>query len=52
MAKLERQSKKVNKLRFVWAFWMIMAYYGLFLPFTAELAFIPLIGGLLEDMKS
>lgn len=39
-------------MRAVWALWMTLAFYGVCLPFTAEMAFIPLIGGLLEMLNS
>ena len=50
--KLHHQTVKVHRLRFVWWFWIILAFYGITVPFTAELAFIPMIGGLLLKFES
>ena len=50
--KLKKQRGKVRRLRFIWYFWMTVAFYGVFVPFTAELAVIPMIGGLLISLES
>lgn len=50
--KLIKQTAKVRRLRIVWFFWMTLSYYGVLVPFTAELAFIPMIGGLLLKLES
>ena len=50
--KLDKQLKKVRRLRIIWWFWLTIAYYGLLVPFTAELACIPMIGALLLRLES
>lgn len=45
--KLNRSLKIAYRKRLLWYSWMTCAYYCLLLPFTAEVAFIPIIGGCL-----
>lgn len=50
--KLNSTMKIAYGKRFLWYSWMACAYYCLMLPFTAELAFIPIVGGCLLRWKS
>ena len=43
---------KVKRLRFIWAFWMWVSIYAILVPFTAEFATLPMIGGLLIALES
>ena len=50
--KLKKQTQKVHRLRIIWFFWLTLAYYGITVPFTAQMASIPLVGGLLLRLTS
>lgn len=50
--KLDRSVGTTKRRRVLWYIWLACAYYMILLPFTAELAFIPLIGGCLLKWHS
>ena len=50
--KLRKQTKRVRWLRIVWFFWLTFSLYLCFVPFTAEMATLPMIGGLLIKLES
>ena len=50
-AKLKKQRSKVRRLRIIWFFWMAVSFYLVLVPFTAEIASIPMVGGLLEALE-
>ena len=49
--KLKKQRSKVIRLRFIWFFWMIISFYLVLVPFTAEIASVPMVGGLLLRLE-
>ena len=50
--RIRKQKNKVLRLRYIWFIWLMVATYLLMLPFTAECAIIPLIGGSLLKFES
>ena len=50
--KLNKQTSKAHRLRVIWFIWLTCAIYLMLVPFTAELAKIPIIGGCLLKFES
>lgn len=50
--KLHKQSSKTKWLRGIWLFWLSLSLYLLMVPFTAEMATLPMIGGLLKSLET
>ena len=50
-SKIKKSTQMAWNKRFLWYVWMAFAYYCLLLPFTAEIAFIPIIGGILNKCE-
>ena len=50
-SKLKKQRSKVRRLRIIWFFWMVVSFYLVLVPFTAEIASIPMVGGLLLALE-
>ena len=50
--KINKQKSKARRIRLIQIFWMTLAFYGILVPFTAEMATVPMIGGLLIKFES